>query len=76
MEMVELELLNEAAATAFLLERTKDRRVNHPSDSDNARELAKDLEGLALGLEQAGAFICHKRCSFDDYLWRWRAREQ
>jgi hypothetical protein len=75
-ETVELELLSEDAAVEFLLERTKNRRVNEASDSDSARELAKELEGLALGLEQAGAFIYQKRCSFNDYLVRWRGREQ
>jgi len=75
-ETVELELLSEDAAVEFLLERTKNRRVNDPSDPDRARELAKELEGLALGLDQAGAFINQMRCSFDDYLRRWHAREQ
>jgi len=75
-ETVELELLSEAAAAEFLLERTKNRRVNDASDCDKARELAKELDGLALGLEQAGAFIYQMRCSFGDYLGRRRAREQ
>jgi hypothetical protein len=54
-EPFELELLSEVAAVEFLLERTKNRRVNHPSHDDKARELAKELDGLALGLEQADA---------------------
>jgi hypothetical protein len=72
----ELELLNEEAAVEFLLERTKNRRVNEVSDWDKAREVAKELDGLALGLEQAGAFISTTRCSFGQYLGRWHAREE
>jgi tetratricopeptide (TPR) repeat protein len=75
-EPFELELLGEEAAVEFLLDRTENRRVNYANDRDKARELAKELEGLALGLEQAGAFIHKMRCSFDDYLGRWRAREE
>jgi hypothetical protein len=36
----ELELLSEKAAVEFLLERTKNRRVNDASDGDKVRELA------------------------------------
>src|SRR5258708_5755951 len=72
----ELELLSENAAVEFLLQRTKNRRVNDASDGGKVRELAKELDGLALGLEQAGAFISKMRCSFGDYLQRRRAREE
>jgi hypothetical protein len=75
-EPFELELLSEEAAVEFLLERTKNRRVEDASDGNNARELAKQLDGLALGLEQAGAFIWQIRCSFGDYLQRRHAREE
>ena len=49
-EPFELELLSEEAAVEFLLDRTENRRVNYANDCDKARELAKELEGLALGL--------------------------
>jgi tetratricopeptide (TPR) repeat protein len=75
-ETVHLELLSKDAAVEFLLERTKNLRVNDPSDPDTARKLAEKLEGLALGLEQAGAFINQMVCSFDDYLRRWHARKE
>jgi hypothetical protein len=75
-ESFELELLSLESAVEFLLERTKNRRVDDPSDYHTAHELAKVLDGLALGLEQAGAFIYQMRCSFGDYLGRWHAREQ
>jgi hypothetical protein len=47
-------------ATEFLLDRTKGRRVETPEDAALARELAQELGGLALGLEQAGAYISAK----------------
>jgi tetratricopeptide (TPR) repeat protein len=75
-EPFELELLSEEAAVEFLLERTNNRRVEDASESNKARELAKELDGLPLGLEQAGAFIWQMRCSFGDYLERRHAREQ
>jgi hypothetical protein len=56
-EPFELELLGDEAAVEFLLERTKNRRVEDASDSNKARELAGELDGLALALEQAGALI-------------------
>jgi hypothetical protein len=72
----ELDVLDPKAAVAFLLERTERRRRVTASDALDARTLATaDLGGLALPLEQAGAFIAHTRCSVGDYLARWRARE-
>src|SRR5204862_4216881 len=47
-----------------------------PADADEARALARDLDGLALALEQAGAFVCKHRCSLADYRQRWRDQEQ
>ncbi len=75
-ELFELELLSEEVAVEFLLERTKNRRVANASDGNKVHELAKELDGLALGLEQAGAFIWQMRCSFGDYLERRHAREK
>ena len=75
-EPFELELLGEGAAVEFLLERTTKRRVEDASDSSKARELARELDRLALALEQAGAFISQMRCSFGDYLRRRQAREK
>ncbi len=73
----DLDVLDPDAAVAFLLETTADRRRVTASDAQDARALAtEDLEGLALALEQAGAFIKHTRCSFGDYRRRWRAREE
>ena len=59
----ELDVLSPDASAAFLLERTKDRRRSLPQDEADALTLARELEGLALLLEQAGAFIAAKRSS-------------
>ena len=59
-------------ATAFLLERTRAKRRHAGDDEVKARELADELGGLALGLEQAAAFIETRRIGFADYLTLWR----
>ena len=69
---LELDVLDEGPSTAFLLERTEGRRRATPDDESDARPLAGELDGLALALEQAGAYVCHVRCSLADYLQRWR----
>jgi hypothetical protein len=75
-ELLELDFLGENAAVEFLLERTKNRRVADESDVERARELAQELDGLAMALEHSGAFISQMRCSLSDYLARWRAHEK
>ena len=69
---LELDVLDESAATAFLPERTRDRRASATDDENKAREIARELGGLALGLEQAGAYIATERISFSRYLSLWR----
>ncbi len=69
---LELDVLDQDAATAFLLERTRDRRAPAADDENQARELARELDGLALGLEQAGAYIATQRIGFAGYLKLWR----
>ena len=71
-----LDTLDEDDAVAFLLERTGDRRRATQTDADTARALAEMLDGLALALEQAGAFITRYRLSLADYRQRWQAQEQ
>ena len=70
--MLALDALDEDAATEFLLERTRDCRAAAADDAAKAREIARELGGLALGLEQAGAFIATERSGFDRYLRLWR----
>ena len=69
---LELDVLDEDAATEFLLERTADDRATANDDATQARELARELGGLALGLEQAGAYIATERIGFARYLKLWR----
>jgi len=74
-EPLELDVLSAQDAKSFLLDRTKDRRRLAPEDDADAFVLCKELDGIALALEQAGAFIERQRCSLGDYLKRWRAGE-
>lgn len=75
MEALPLDVLAEPDAVAFVLERTAGFRHATPSDAADAVALAQELGGLALALEQAGAYIQHVRCSLGEYHRRWRAGE-
>jgi tetratricopeptide (TPR) repeat protein len=68
----ELDVLDEGAATAYLLVRTDAKRAKAADDLDRARELAGELDGLALGLQQAGAYIATQSIGFARYLGLWR----
>ncbi|HBC80346.1 MAG TPA: hypothetical protein DEO60_13125 [Bacteroidales bacterium] len=75
----ELDVLPPEAAKTFLLDRTKDERIKTPNDEIVASDLARELGGLALALEQAGAYIQNRDggLTLADYLKRWReGREQ
>jgi tetratricopeptide (TPR) repeat protein len=69
---LELDVLGVADAVAFLLERTGGRRRRTPDDAETARLLANDLGGLALALEQAGAYVAKHGISFARYRDLWR----
>jgi hypothetical protein len=71
-EMLPLDVLDIADATAFLLERTQGRRAVTPADAALAQELAEKLGRLALGLEQAGAYIATQRIGIARYLKLWQ----
>ncbi len=71
---LELGVLDTPASVAFLLERTEDYRAHSPEDAKLAQELAGELGGLALGLEQAGAYIATERIGFARYLKLWREK--
>ena len=71
-----LEVLSIEAAVAFLLERTAGNRRDEPDDPAMARELAQDLDGLALALEQAGAYIDERGISFSRYRKDWQERRE
>jgi tetratricopeptide (TPR) repeat protein len=70
----ELGVLDMPASVAFLLERTEEDRTHSPDDAKLAQELAGELGGLALGLEQAGAYIAVERIGFARYLSLWREK--
>jgi tetratricopeptide (TPR) repeat protein len=69
---LELDVLSVEDAAAFLLERTDRRRHKTPDDAATARQLAVDLGGLALALEQAGAYVAKLGVSFSRYRELWR----
>ncbi len=75
-EPLDLDVLDVEPAREFLLERTAGRRLTLATDDADARALAKALDGLALAMEQAGAYISHVRCSLAKYLERWRKQEK
>ena len=68
---LELDALDENSATQFLLERTRGKRVEAADDETRAHEIAHELGGLALGLEQAGAYVSELRIPFSRYLKLW-----
>jgi tetratricopeptide (TPR) repeat protein len=68
---LEVSTLAEHAAAQFLLDRTDADRSKSKDDAALARTLARELDGLALGLEQAGAHIATDRISFARYLKLW-----
>jgi tetratricopeptide (TPR) repeat protein len=70
-QTTELDVLGEQDAAAFLLERTEQRRKKTDVDAEDAAGLAHELGGLALALEQAGAYIDKNRLSFSEYRRRW-----
>ncbi|MBI3948720.1 MAG: tetratricopeptide repeat protein [Armatimonadetes bacterium] len=71
-----LDVLDPDAATQFLLARTEGRRDARTDDPKQARALAGELDGLALALEQAAAFIRHHALSFAEYRRRWLAADR
>jgi tetratricopeptide (TPR) repeat protein len=66
-EPLDLDVMTEADSAAYLLAATADRRIVMPTDEDDANALAHDLDGLALALEQAAAFIKKNHLGFRQY---------
>jgi tetratricopeptide (TPR) repeat protein len=71
---LELDVLAVEDAAAFLLARTEGRMRAALDDAAKAREVAEELGGLAIMLEQAGAFIAKRRLTFAQYLEQWRSK--
>lgn len=70
-----LDVLSNDAAKEFLLERTANERRVTPTDDQEATLLAQALDGLALALEQAGAYIAVHRLRIADYRARWQKQD-
>jgi tetratricopeptide (TPR) repeat protein len=68
---LEVSTLDENAAAQFLLDRTDADRSKNKDDAALAQTLARELDGLALGLEQAGAHIATDHIGFARYLKLW-----
>jgi tetratricopeptide (TPR) repeat protein len=73
---LELDTLDEEPATQFLLQRTADDRQRAKGDQAQAHTLARELGGLALGLEQAGAQIATDHIGFARYLRLWNENRE
>jgi tetratricopeptide (TPR) repeat protein len=71
---LEFDVLALDDAAAFLLARTEGRRRLAPDDAAKVRELAGDLGGVAIMLEQAAANIAKRRLTFAQYLEQWRSK--
>jgi hypothetical protein len=74
-ERLDLHVLEPADAVAFLIERAGNRR-KAPDDEVQATAIARELDGLALALEQAAAYVEEEALSFAEYLQHWRAKRQ
>ena len=73
-EPIELDVLAEEAAVAFLLARTEGRGRTAKEDAAQARALAREVGCLPLALEQAGAYIAERKLTFAGYLQEWHSR--
>jgi tetratricopeptide (TPR) repeat protein len=74
-EALALGTLSEEAAVIYLLAKCVARR-EQPDDTEAALALARALGGLALALEQAGAFINLHGLSLREYHDRWRREDE
>ena len=70
-----LNVLDETEAAVFLLERTETKRRKTLADPQEAVALAREMGGLALALEQAGAYVAKNGLSFSEYRQRWESRK-
>jgi len=71
-EALDLDVLDASSARDLLLDRTP-RRFKTALDYPATENLASLLDGLALALEQAGAFINTEECSIPEYLELWKS---
>ncbi|MBW8041598.1 MAG: tetratricopeptide repeat protein [Planctomycetes bacterium] len=55
-------------AASYLRSRTQGKRSATKNDNASSEKLAEALDGLPVALEQAAAYINHRRITFDKYL--------
>src|SRR5262249_5040278 len=72
LDPVELEELPVEDATAFLLKRSG-REEAKAEERNAAEQLARELDGLPLALEQAAAYVFDRKISFRRYLESYRS---
>jgi tetratricopeptide (TPR) repeat protein len=70
-QSMKIDVLSPEASVAFLKARTQGRRAPDPGEEEALQVLSRDLDGLALALEQAGACIASRRWSIPRYLQYW-----
>jgi len=63
-----IDKLEVADAAAYLLDKTEGSRTPADDDRAVAEQLARDLDGLPIALEQAGAYVAYRRIGFHAYL--------
>lgn len=69
---LDLDVLSPEDSVKLLLDHTAGFRAEQPGeDATAAAEIARLVDGLALALEQAAAYIRRTRCSFAGYLVKW-----
>ncbi|MDZ7342675.1 MAG: TIR domain-containing protein [candidate division KSB1 bacterium] len=68
---IEMQQMTPNEAEKFLIKRTGRSRLTR-SERECLKKLAEELGYLPLALEQAGAYIYRKKCSFQDYLLSYR----
>ncbi|MCA9082305.1 MAG: hypothetical protein KDA58_17215, partial [Planctomycetaceae bacterium] len=73
-EKLELDVLPAKAAQEFLLTATSAERTRQADDEEQALAIAQDLDGLALALEQAAAYITALAISLQEYRRRWETK--
>lgn len=74
-QIINLKKMSTDTGSLFLLKRTyklplTDKNLHNASDDDKqaAKSIVEAMDGLALALEQAGAYIHETQCSLPDYL--------
>ena len=68
---LDLGVLDEPNSIRLLLAHTAGRRTERPDDSATAAKIARHLDGLALALEQAAAWVRQDRRTLAAYLAGW-----